>query len=78
MQGLRRLARKTDGCAHDEAGSMRRRLEPLRRQQLKMKDIQRQLEEDVHEIYELLRRNGTRCDCNNLFILIFVLKRCKV
>ena len=29
----------------------------------KLKDIQRQLEEDFHEIYELLRRNDTRCDC---------------
>ena len=29
----------------------------------KLKDIQRQLEEDLHEIYELLRRNDSRCDC---------------
>ena len=29
----------------------------------KLKDIQRQLEEDFHEIYELRRRNDTRCDC---------------
>ena len=36
----------------------------------KLKDIQRQLEEDFHEIYELLRRNDTRCDCIYLFILI--------
>ena len=43
----------------------------------KLKDIQRQLEEDFHEIYELLRRNDTRCDCIYLFILIFVLERCK-
>ena len=28
----------------------------------KLKDIQRQLEEDFHEIYELIRRNDTRCD----------------
>ena len=28
----------------------------------KLKDIQRQLEEDFHEIYELFRRNDTRCD----------------
>jgi len=34
----------------------------------KLKDIQRQLEEDFHEIYELLRRNDTRCDCIYLFI----------
>ena len=33
----------------------------------KLKDFQRQLE-DFHEIYELLRRNGTRCDCIYLFI----------
>jgi len=33
----------------------------------KLKDIQRQLEEDFHEIYELLRRNDTRCDCIYLF-----------
>ena len=37
----------------------------------KLKDIQRQLEEDFHEIYELLRRNDTRYDCNYSFILIF-------
>ena len=37
----------------------------------KLKDIQRQLEENFHEIYELLRRNDTRCDCIHLFILIF-------
>ena len=37
----------------------------------KLKDIQRQLEEDFHEMYELLRRNDTRCDCIYLFILIF-------
>ena len=37
----------------------------------KLKDIQRQLEEDFHEIYELLRRNDTRCDCIYLFISIF-------
>ena len=43
----------------------------------KLKDIQRQLEEDFHEIYELLRRNDTRCDCIYLFILIFFLERCK-
>ena len=43
----------------------------------KLKDIQRQLEEDFHEIYELLRRNDTRCDCIYLLILIFVLERCK-
>ena len=43
----------------------------------KLKDIQMQLEEDFHEIYELLRRNDTRCDCIYLFILIFVLERCK-
>ena len=36
-----------------------------------LKDIQRQLEEDFHEIYELLRRNDTRCDCIFLFILNF-------
>jgi len=36
----------------------------------KLKDIQRQLEEDFHEIYELLRRNDTRCDCIYLFVLI--------
>ena len=29
----------------------------------KLKDIQRQLEEDFHKIYELIRRNDTRCDC---------------
>ena len=34
----------------------------------KLKDVQRQLEEDFHEIYELLRRNDTRCDCIYLFI----------
>ena len=28
----------------------------------KLKDTQRQLEEDFHEIYELFRRNDTRCD----------------
>ena len=33
----------------------------------KLKDIQRQLEEDFHEIYELLRRNDTRCDYIYLF-----------
>ena len=38
----------------------------------KLKDIQMQLEEDFHEIYELLRRNDTRCDCIYLFILNFV------
>ena len=38
---------------------------------------QSQLEEDFHEIYELLRRNDTRCDCIYLLILIFVLERCK-
>jgi len=43
----------------------------------KLKDIQRQLEEDFHEIYELLRRNDTRCDCIYLFILIFFWERCK-
>ena len=43
----------------------------------KLKDVQRQLEEDFHEIYELLRRNDTRCDCIYLFILIFFLERCK-
>ena len=43
----------------------------------KLKDIQMQLEEGFHEIYELLRRNDTRCDCIYLFILIFVLERCK-
>ena len=37
----------------------------------KLKDIQRQLEEDFHEIYEMLRRNDTRCDCIFLFILNF-------
>ena len=37
----------------------------------KLKDTQRQLEEDFHEIYELLRRNDTRCDYIYLFILIF-------
>ena len=37
----------------------------------KLKDIQMQLEEDFHEIYELLRRNDTRYDCNYSFILIF-------
>ena len=42
----------------------------------KLKDIQRQLEEDFHEIYELLRRNDTRCDCIYLLILIFFLERC--
>ena len=44
----------------------------------KLKDIQRQLEEDFHEIYELLRRNDTRCDCIYLFILIFFFERCKL
>ena len=29
----------------------------------KLKDIQRQVEEDFHEVYELIRRNDTRCDC---------------
>ena len=29
----------------------------------KLKDIQRQLEEDFHGMYELLRGNDTRCDC---------------
>ena len=43
----------------------------------KLKDIQRQLEEDFHQIYELLRRNDTRCDCIYLFILIFFWERCK-
>ena len=43
----------------------------------KLKDIQIQLEEDFHEIYELLRRNDTRCDCIYLLILIFFLERCK-
>ena len=43
----------------------------------KLKDIQRQLEEDFHEIYELLRRNDTRCDCIYFFIMNFVLERCK-
>ena len=43
----------------------------------KLKDIQRQLEEDFHEIHELLSRNDTRCDCIYLFILNFVLERCK-
>ena len=44
----------------------------------KLKDVQWQLEEDFHEIYELLRRNDTtRCDCIDLFVLIFFLERCK-
>ena len=43
----------------------------------KLKDIQRQLEENFHEIYELLRRNDTRCDCIYLFILNCFLERCK-
>ena len=45
----------------------------------KLKDIQRQLEEDFHEIYELLRRNDTRCGCIYLNILIFFwnCERCK-
>ena len=36
----------------------------------KLKDIQRQLEEDFHVIYELLRRNDTRCDCIYSFIYL--------
>ena len=43
----------------------------------KLKDIQRQLEEDFHEIYELLRRNDTWCDCIYLYILILFWERCK-
>ena len=43
----------------------------------KLKDSQRQLEEDFHEIYELLRRNDTRCDRHYLFILIFFVERCQ-
>ena len=39
----------------------------------KLKDIHGQLEEDFHEIYELIKRNDTRCDCN----LNFCLERCK-
>ena len=29
----------------------------------KLKDIHGQLEEDFHEIYELIRRTVARCDC---------------
>ena len=36
----------------------------------KLKNIQTQLEEDFHEIYELLRRNDARCDCIYLFMFI--------
>ena len=43
----------------------------------KLKDIQRQLEEDFHEIYALLRRNDTRCDCFYLFTLMFFWERYK-
>ena len=43
----------------------------------KLKDIQRQLEEDFHEIYELLRRNDTRCDCVYFIYFDFFLERCK-
>ena len=43
----------------------------------KLKEIQRRIEEDFHEIYELLRRNDTRCDCIYVFILIYFSERCK-
>ena len=43
----------------------------------KLNDIQRQLEEDFHEIYELLRRNDTRYHCIYLFIYLFILERRK-
>ena len=43
----------------------------------KLKNIQRQLEEDIHEIYELLRRIDTRCECIYLYILNVSLERCK-
>ena len=47
----------------------------------KLKDMQRWLEEDFHEIYELLRRNDTRCNCIYLFtiylFIYLVLERCK-
>ena len=43
----------------------------------KLKDIQRQLKEEFHQIYELLRRNDTRCDCIYLYFLNFSFERCK-
>ena len=53
------LQEQSDGRANEEAGSVCRCLQPLCRQQRHAEELQK-LEEDLHRIYELIRRNDTR------------------